>query len=297
MSRHAIVDVRALRHRYGKVQALTDLNLALERGRVTALLGPNGAGKTTLIHLILGLEKLQHGAIRLFDSETPGTGASRKRIGVMLQASGVQDNLTVAELLRLFGSFYPNPVPPERLVEETRLNGLESRRFKSLSGGQQQRVLFALATVGDPELLILDEPTTGLDPAARRGLWTAIEARRASGCSILLCTHYLDEAQRLADRVVLLHQGRVLADGHPDQVRARVARDRIRVRTALQASALRALPGVDRILPGADRTELTTRDATATVRALLQADPEADRLEVAPTDLETAFIELTEEAA
>jgi len=297
MSTQAIVEVGALQHRYGEVHALNGLDLALERGRVTALLGPNGAGKTTLIHLILGLEALQSGAIRLFGTESPGTAASRQRIGVMLQSSGVQDNLTVAELLRLFGSFYPKPVPADQLIDEARLNGLEGRRFQTLSGGQKQRVLFALAAVGDPELLILDEPTTGLDPSARRGLWSAIETRRAAGCSILLCTHYLDEAQRLADRVVVLHQGRILADGHPDQVRARVARDRIRVRTVLDAAALRALPGVDRVMPGEERVELSSWDATATVRALLDSDSGADRLEVAPTDLESAFIELTEEAA
>jgi len=250
-----------------------------------------------LIHLLLGLIPVQRGRIGLFGDQRPGSDRARARIGVMLQRSGVQDNLTVTELIDLFGSFHAVCESIADLVAEAGLQGLEARRFGRLSGGQQQRVLFALACVGRPDWLILDEPTTGLDPVARRALLAAIKARRAAGTSILLCTHYLDEAQQLADRVVVLNCGRVLADGAPDVIRRQVARDRIRVITKLSTAALGALPSVEKVAANDTGFELMSSDATATVRALLQADASAHRLEVAPTDLETAFLHLTENAA
>lgn len=297
----SIARLEGLEHHYrqgGSDQhALAGIDLDLGGGQVVALLGPNGAGKTTLIHLLLGLIPVQQGRIALFGEHAPGMPVPRARIGVMLQKSGVQDNLTVAELLALFGSFHARPESAEALLAEVGLQGLESRRFDRLSGGQQQRVLFALACVGRPDWLILDEPTTGLDPSARRAMWAAIEARRAARTSILLCTHYLDEAQRLADRVVVLHRGRVLADGTPDAIRRQVARDRIRVETALTEVDLKTLPAAEQVDPIDRGWELMSSDATATVRELLQRDHAATRLEVAPADLETAFLHLTENAA
>jgi len=297
MNKQTIAVIEDLEHRYRDQQALAGIRLEFGRGLVTALLGPNGAGKTTLIHLLLGLIPVQRGRIGLFGDQRPGSDRARARIGVMLQRSGVQDNLTVAELIDLFGSFHVVCESTAELVAEAGLEGLEARRFGRLSGGQQQRVLFALACVGRPDWLILDEPTSGLDPVARRALWAAIGARRAAGTSILLCTHYLDEAQQLADRVVVLNCGRVLADGAPDAIRRQVARDRIRVRTVLSADALAALPAVEQVDVIDSGHELMSSNATASVRALLAADPTADRLEVAPTDLETAFLHLTENAA
>lgn len=216
MTRRSIATCRQLRHTYGRTVALDGVDLSLPEGQVTALLGPNGAGKTTLIHLLLGLLPVQSGEVRLFEGLDPADPAIRTRIGTMLQSSGVQGNLTVLELLRLFASFYRAPEDFAALVDEAGLQGLEHRRFERLSGGQQQRVLFALAAVGRPDWLILDEPTTGLDPAARRRVWRAIEARRAAGASILLCTHFMDEAKRLADRVVVMDRGRILHDGPLD---------------------------------------------------------------------------------
>ena len=218
MSNSTVATCRAVRHAYGQTRALDGVDLVLAAGEVTALLGPNGAGKTTLIHLLLGLRPVQSGTVRLFDDRSPSDPACRRRIGTMLQSSGVQGNLEVRELLQLFASFYGATGPFDALVEEARLQGLERRRFDRLSGGQQQRVLFALAAVGNPDWLILDEPTTGLDPAARRQVWRAIEARRAAGASILLCTHFMDEARHLADRVVVLDRGRILHQGPVDSV-------------------------------------------------------------------------------
>lgn len=297
MQASEVARLENIHHAYRARPALAGIDLELAAGQVTALLGPNGAGKTTLIHLLLGLIPVQRGRIELFGAHAPGSPVPRARIGVMLQKSGVQENLTVAELIALFGSFHARPEPIAQLLAEAGLEGLEGRRFDRLSGGQQQRVLFALACVGQAEWLILDEPTTGLDPAARRAIWAAIQARRAAGTSILLCTHYLDEAQQLADRVVVLNHGRVLADGSPDAIRRRVARDRIRVASALTPNDLRALPAVEEVSIAEDLVELMSSDATATVRELLQRDRTAARLEVAPADLETAFLHLTENAA
>jgi ABC-2 type transport system ATP-binding protein len=211
----------------------------------------------------------------------------------MLQTSGVQDNLTVAELMGLFASFYPEPAASAGLLSELDLSGLVDRRFARLSGGQKQRVLFALAVIGRPDWLVLDEPTTGLDPGARRILWHAIERRRRAGASILLCTHFMDEAQKLADHVVVLDRGRILAEGSPDAIRRRVPSDRIRLRTQLDPERIGAMPGVRQVSVGEDRTEILSRRGVETVRALLDADPDVADLEVAGADLETAFLALT----
>ncbi|MEM1081867.1 MAG: ABC transporter ATP-binding protein, partial [Pseudomonadota bacterium] len=193
----ALFKCTELSHRYGATTALDRIDLQLQAGQVTALLGPNGAGKTTLIHLMLGVIPVQSGHASVL-GQAPDSRASRQRIGAMLQISGVQDNLTVIELINLFGSFYPHRIETKELIAEAGLDGLEKRRYRQLSGGQKQRVLYALAVVGNPDLLILDEPTTGLDPSARRQLWRAIERRKQRGGSVLLCTHYLDEAEQLA---------------------------------------------------------------------------------------------------
>jgi ABC-2 type transport system ATP-binding protein len=290
----AVADCSALNHRYGSTVALSDVDLRLKSGRVTALLGPNGAGKTTLIHLLLGVLPIQQGTLELFEGLKPGSRAAQTRIGVMLQASGVQDNLSVVELLELFASFYPDPISRSGLLEELDLVELADRRFDRLSGGQKQRVLFALAVVGRPDWLILDEPTTGLDPAARRLLWQAIDARRALGVSILLCTHFMDEAQKLADHVVVVDRGRILEQGSPDAIRRRVPSDRIRARTALPVDKIRTLPSVQSVHVSDQHTEIFSRRGIDTVRALLDADDSVEELEVAGADLETAFLALTD---
>ncbi len=288
-----IAECSRLHHDYGGTLALDGLDLDLSASRVTALLGPNGAGKTTLIHLLLGVLPLQQGRIELFGSLTPGRKEAQQRIGVMLQASGVQENLTVAELLALFASFYPEPDSQIGLLDELDLLDLADRRFDRLSGGQKQRVLFALAVVGRPDWLILDEPTTGLDPGARRILWRAIEARRRAGASILLCTHFMDEAQKLADHVVVMDQGRILDQGTPDTIRRRVPSDRIRLRTRLPVVQIETMPAVQSVQTGEERIEILSSKGIDTVRALLAADDSIEELEVAGADLETAFLALT----
>lgn len=294
MDKPLVAECSALHHHYGSIPALAGVDLALRGGQVTALLGPNGAGKTTLIHLLLGVLPVQRGRVELFGDMAPGSPRAQRRIGVMLQKNGVQDNLTVAELLALFASFYPRPDSQVGLLDELDLLALADRRFDRLSGGQRQRVLFALAVVGRPDWLILDEPTTGLDPAARRILWRAIEARRHAGVSILLCTHLMDEAQKLADHVVVLDHGQILDEGTPDAIRRRVPTERIRARTTLPPEKLRTLPGVQAVHAGEGRSEILSRRGVDTVRALLAADESIENLEVAGADLETAFLALTE---
>lgn len=293
MDSSVIARLRDIGYSYRSHTALDGVDLSLARGKVTALLGPNGAGKTTLIHLLLGLLPVQSGNIQLFGG-SPQARSARERVGAMLQISGVQDNLTVLELIRLFASLYPRPAAPEQLVDETGLNGLEQRRFARLSVGQKQRLLFALALVGNPDLLILDEPTAGLDPAARRRLWRVIEQRRANGASILLCTHYLDEAARLADQVVVLHRGRVLTQGSSDSIRSHVPSSLIRARSSVSVDAIRLLEAVSRAERVDDRYEVMSNDPTATLKDWLAVDPDLEGLEVTGADLETAFMALIE---
>jgi len=294
MDKPVVAECSALQHDYGSTAALAGIDLTLHGGRVTALLGPNGAGKTTLIHLLLGVLPVQKGRIELFDGLPPGRQDAQQRIGVMLQASGVQDNLKVAELLKLFASFYPDPDSQIGLLDELDLVDLADRRFDRLSGGQKQRALFALAVVGQPDWLILDEPTTGLDPGARRILWRAIESRRRAGVSILLCTHYMDEAQKLADHVVVLDRGRILDQGTPDVIRRRVPSDRIRIRTSLPPEKIQSMPAVQSARLVDEHVEILSSRGIDTVRALLAADESIDDLEVAGADLETAFLTLTD---
>jgi len=290
-----LIRIDKVTHHYGKTPALDSVSFEMQSGQVTALLGPNGAGKSTLIHLLLGLLPVQNGQIEVL-GRTPRQASKAGQWGAMLQSSGVQDTLTVVELLHLFGSLYPAPSDVDVLIEEAGLQGLERTRFERLSGGQKQRVLFALALVGGPRLLILDEPTTGLDPAARRGLWQAIERRREQGLSILMCTHYLDEAEVLADRVVVLSQGRVLANGSVDSIKARMPSAQIQAESGLDEARLSSLPSVQRLERKDRRWAVLSSDAPATLRAWLDADPGLRDLDVRGADLETAFLNLTAES-
>ena len=290
-----LISAKNLSHRYGKTLALDDVSIEMQSGQVTALLGPNGAGKSTLIHLLLGLMPAQSGRIEVL-GRAPAAAAKSGQWGTMLQASGVQETLTVTELLNLFASLYPLPADIESLVDEAGLDGLERARFDRLSGGQKQRVMFALALIGQPRLLILDEPTTGLDPAARRRLWEVISERRSQGVSVLLCTHYMDEAETLADRIIVLNRGRVLAEGSADEIKSRVPRAQILARSELTVDELLDLPAVQSAQPHEQRFSVLSSDAPATLRAWLAADQELSRLEVKGADLEAAFLQLTDNA-
>jgi ABC-2 type transport system ATP-binding protein len=281
---------------YDEVTALDDVDLEIRRGEVLALLGPNGAGKTTAISLLLGLATPDSGRAELF-GQPPTALAARRRVGVMLQTAGLPDTLTTGELLRLTRSYYPNPLGISDCIARAGIGGFMERRYGKLSGGQQRRVQFALALCGQPELLFLDEPTTGLDIDARRMVWAAIRARVADGCGVLLTTHYLEEAEALADRVALLARGRIVAVGSVDEIRARVVRRRIRCVSALAPERIRGWPEVGSVDASGGRMEILTGQAESVVRQLLFEDADLGELEVERAGLAEAFDEITREAA
>ncbi|HYC90605.1 MAG TPA: ABC transporter ATP-binding protein [Thermoanaerobaculia bacterium] len=212
----------AVRKNYGDVEALKGLDLTIAPGELLALLGANGAGKTTAVRLLLGLAKPTSGTVRVFGGD-PRDAATRARLGAVLQSARVPETLRVREHIELFSSYYPHPMKMADVLEAANLNGLERRKYGELSGGQQKRVLFALAICGDPDLLILDEPTVGLDVEARRALWKQIRVFIARGKSVLLTTHYLTEAEALASRVVVVHRGTVAAQGTPAEIKGGAA--------------------------------------------------------------------------
>jgi ABC-2 type transport system ATP-binding protein len=281
--------------RYGRLTALDGADLVVRRGELLALLGPNGAGKTTAIGLLLGLIRADAGTVELFGQD-PQQIQARRRIGVMLQDAALPPTLRVGELLRLTASYYPNP---RQLAETAALAGvtdLLKRPYAKLSGGQQRRVQFALALCGRPELLFLDEPTVGMDIEARQKLWVAIRQLLAEGCSVLLTTHYLEEAEALADRVCVMSRGRMIHEGTVEALRARVALKRIRCLSALTVDTLRGWPEVSEVWQESERLHITTADAEIVVRRLLDADAQLRELEVQRAGLAEAFTELTRDA-
>ena len=278
---------------YGGVAALSDVFLTLRPGEVLALLGPNGAGKTTAISLLLGLLRPDRGEVRLF-GRSPQQQASRERVGVMLQLSGVPETLSVEEHLELFAAYYPHPLPRGEVLAQTGLVGLERRLYGKLSGGQKGRLHLALALIGNPDLLFLDEPTTGLDVASRRALWESVREIAAQGKTVLLTTHNLEEADALADRIVVLNGGRIVAEGTPAAIKQQVAGQRVRCQTVIPVETIRSLPGVQRVHHDGAVTELWASQPEAVVRFLLTHDAELSGLEVAGVGLEEAFLALTQ---
>ena len=282
--------------RYGPVSALSGVNLSLEAGGVTALLGPNGAGKTTAVRLLLGLTRPTTGRAALFGTD-PRALAARRRTGVMLQISKVPETLRVREHVHLFCSYYPAPMPVDTALDIAGLTAVADRKYGELSGGQRQRVQFALAICGNPELLFLDEPTVGLDVESRRAFWQEVRRLALRGCSILLTTHYLEEADALADRIVVLNQGGIVADGPPHHVKALAAARRIRCVTRLAPQDVLAIDGVRSARRDGAVLEILTSDAERVARALLARDASLAGLEIGGAGLEEAFLTLTSNAA
>jgi len=282
--------------RYGDVQALERVDLEIRRREVLAVLGPNGAGKTTAISLLLGLLRPDAGSATLF-GEGPNSPSARRRIGAMLQTAGVPETLTTGELVSLFRSYYPQPRTVADIVELAGVGDLLGRRYGGLSGGQQRRVQFALSLAGRPEILFLDEPTTGLDIDARQTLWKTIRSLVAEGCAVVLTTHYLEEAEALADRVSVLARGHVVASGDVQQIRARVAQRRITCLSRLASEAIAAWPEVRSVVRDGGRIEIITDAAENVVRQLLFEDSALSELEVRRAGLAEAFVEITREVA
>jgi ABC-2 type transport system ATP-binding protein len=279
---------------FGEVRALRQVNFAVRAGELVALLGPNGAGKTTAVKLFLGLAKPTAGTVSVFGGN-PIHAEVRTRIGAMLQVAKVPETLRVREHIDLFSSYYPRPLP---LAETLALAGLEEikdREFGELSGGQRQRVLFALALCGDPDILFLDEPTVGLDVESRRILWEEIRKLIACGKGVLLTTHYLEEADALADRVVVINRGEIIAEGTPAEIKASTAGRRIRCVSSLDIETVRDLPGVLDVSRNRDALEIRAASAEPVLRELLMRDPGLSGIEVSSAGLEEAFLALTQD--
>jgi ABC-2 type transport system ATP-binding protein len=277
---------------YGEVRALRNVNFAVRAGQVVALLGPNGAGKTTAVKLLLGLLQTASGKVRVFGGD-PTNPANRMRTGAMLQVGRVPETLRVREHIELFSSYYTRPLPQEEVLAAAGLEKLRDRKFGDLSGGQRQRVLFALAICGNPDLLFLDEPTVGLDVESRRALWDEIRRLVASGKTVLLTTHYLEEADALADRVAVINQGEIIAEGTPSEIKARTSGKLIRCVTSLNLSELLDLPGVTSAKLDREAVEIHAPEAEPVVRALLARDSRLSGLEITSAGLEEAFLALT----
>ena len=293
---NSCAELFAVRKRFGSITALDGVDLDVRAGELLALLGPNGAGKSTAISLLLGLSDPDAGEVRLF-GESPHKLEARRGVGVMLQSAGMPDTMKVGELLAQTRSYYADPLPVAECAATAGIGDLLGRRYGKLSGGQQRRVQFALAICGRPKLLFLDEPTVGLDVEARQALWSAMRSLVAEGCAVLLTTHYLEEAEALADRVAVLGRGRIIADGSVREIRARVAQRRIRCVSTLAPETISAWPDVRSICRDGDRFEIVTNSAETVVRQLLREDIRLSELEVERAGLAEAFMEITQEAA
>lgn len=282
--------------RRGVTLALDGLDLVIRPGQCVALLGPNGAGKSTSVALLTGRLRPDAGEARLFGAD-PRHVAARGRMGVMLQEAGLPRTLTVREQVDLFRGYYETPRPLDETIRLAGLEGLERRRCGALSGGQQRRVQFALAIAGRPDFLVLDEPTTGMDIDARRALWSAVRAEIARGAAVLLTTHHLDEAEALADRIVVIDHGRVIADGTPQAIKSQVSAVAVRCRTRLSDVELASLARVTGVSRDGGRATLLTTSASATLRELLVRDETIDDLTVAGASLEDAVTRLVQAGA
>jgi len=290
-----VLDVTGVHHRYGATTALAGVDLRLAPGECVALLGPNGAGKTTVVGLATGLLAVQAGDVRVCGGD-PRRAATRRHLGVVQQSMGFPPTETVGELLRGAAVRAGRPAAAASpAMAEAGVSQLRSRRVRKLSGGQQQRVALAMALVGDPDLLLLDEPTVGLDIAARRDFWRAIAARRDAGAAIVLTTHIVEEAAAVADRVVVLHRGRVVAADTPAGLTARLSDRTITARTTLDDVALRALPGVLSVTRDGTRVRVATVEPERVLRDWLARDHELTDLRVEGAGLEQALFALTGE--
>jgi ABC-2 type transport system ATP-binding protein len=277
----------------GPVHAVRGIDVAIEPGETVALLGPNGAGKSTTIDMMLGLLDPDAGSARVFGVSPQGAVAGG-RIGAMLQSGSLIRDLTVRELIAMVASLYPRPLGVDETVVLTGIDEIADRMTHKLSGGETQRARFALALVSNPDLLVLDEPTVAMDVEARRAFWLTMREFASRGRTVVFATHYLEEADAYADRIILMAYGRIVADGPPNEIKAMVGRRRIRATLPdADVADLQSLPGVTHAERRGESVTLNCSDSDAAIRGLLARHPAASDIEIAGAGLEDAFIELT----
>ncbi|MFF7730978.1 ABC transporter ATP-binding protein [Streptomyces sp. NPDC008001] len=282
---------------YGAVRAVADLDLQLYPGETVALLGPNGAGKSSTLDLLLGLRNPDAGRVELFGT-SPQQAIAQGKVGAMLQSGGLMEDVSVRELVKLGCDLHPRRFPVDQVLAAADLTEIADRKVNKLSGGQEQRVRFALATAGANELIVLDEPTTGMDVSARQAFWGVMREQAQNGRAILFATHYLEEADAIADRVIVLHRGRVLADGSAAEIKAKAGARRIvfDLEGHIGEAALRELPFLSSLEISGRTVRIQSHDADATVHALYGLGVYPRNLEVAGLGLEQAFIAITDAA-
>ncbi len=287
------IELHDLAKSYGPIEAVRGIDVSVASGETVALLGPNGAGKSTTIDMLLGLTRPDRGTVAVFGA-TPQAAVSRGAVGAMLQTGALIRDLSVKELIGMVASLYPKPLGVDETIELTRIGDISDQRTQKLSGGQTQRVRFALALVTNPDLLVLDEPTVAMDVESRHAFWATMRESASRGKTVLFATHYLEEADDFADRVVLMAAGVVVADGPPTEIKGMVGTRTIRATLrAASSEELASLPGVTRVERRGEAIVLACSDSDAAIRALLQRFPEARDIEITGAGLEEAFLELT----
>lgn len=289
------ISARGVHKHYGPTHAVADVNVTIPRGQICALLGQNGAGKTTFIECALGLTALSAGRVLIMGHEA-GSQHARGATGVMLQDSDLPDLLTAREHLAHFAAYYDAPADLADLIRGTEIEGFADTRYKKLSGGQKRRVQFALALVGNPAVLFLDEPTTGLDQTASRAVWSSVRSLAEQGKTVLLTTHYLEEADALADRILVMHEGSIIADGSTDDIRNRVGGALIQCQASVAENELSRLPGVRSVQTRGRIISMLSDNAPDTLRQLLERDASVSDLMVKKPSLGEAFTALTTDA-
>ncbi|KHK95203.1 multidrug ABC transporter ATPase [Microbacterium mangrovi] len=277
---------------FGKVRAVDGVSLEIEQGEIVAFLGPNGAGKTTTIDMLLGLSHPDTGSVKVF-GESPRAAIAHGLVSAVLQTGGLLKDITVRETLQLTASLFADTRPVDEVMKRAGITEIAGRKVGVCSGGQQQRLRFAMALLSDPGLLILDEPTTGMDVEGRRSFWSSIRADADRGRTVLFATHYLDEADEYADRIVLMARGRIVADGTASEIKNLVSGRTVHATlAAADLSVLASLPGVDNVEVKGDRVAIRTKDSDAAARYLLTQTPARD-VEITAQNLESVFLALT----
>ena len=288
---NVIASAYGLSKSFSGKKALDNIDLEVKSGQVLAILGANGAGKTSLINILLGRLDADSGDVSVFGAKA-GSLHAKRQAGAMLQVANLPETLKIKEHIQLFQSYYPHPMDYQKVISYARLQDMQNRYSKKLSGGEKQRLLFALSICGNPKLLFLDEPSVGMDIEARQGLWQAIRDLRAAGTGIVLTTHYLEEADNLADEIMLIKEGQVIRQGSSEAIKASISHTTIRFNYNEKPEAFSQLSGVVSVQPSGKFIQLQSQNVNQTLLTLLTAYPNLQDLTVSSAGLEEAFLQL-----